>query len=415
MSVPIEVDVDVGGNTLRAGILYAHSHGRAESATFTYRDDYLADQRAYALDPALPLSGGAHQTPPDRALFGAFADSAPDRWGRRLATRHHVQASSGAPRTLREVDFLLGVRDDLRQGAIRYRIGGSEAYQAPDAGPIPRVTNLAYLLDLAERSQRGQLSPAELRLLLDSGSSLGGARPKVHVLADDGSVSIAKYPSDDTDTWNVCAWEAVSLRIAAAMGCQVPSSRVLTIGGRSVLLLKRFDRAGDWRVGYWSALTALELMDGDRGSFVDMAAFLEEHGSSPRSDLRQVWLHAVVDMLVHNTDNHLRNYAFLRDRAGWTVSPRFDINPDPAAGEHATMLLPGAGGGLTVTNLLESAPLFAIAPEEAPRLLGDAAAVAGRWREVARSTGLTNAEADAMAPAFDNDEAIRAREMVGRS
>ena len=209
MTSDIDVYVAVGERDLLAGRLYPHHRRGVESVSFVYDARYLADPDSYALDPSLPLVVGSLQTPVGRALFGAFSDCAPDRWGRMLLTREEAaraKLTRTAPRSLSEVDVLLGVRDDLRQGALRFRLSDGGPYLAAENSGIPVLTDLPALLDIAERVESDTADYSELDRLLRAGSSLGGARPKAHVIESDGRVAIAKFPSASSDTWNVMAW-----------------------------------------------------------------------------------------------------------------------------------------------------------------------------------------------------------------
>src|SRR4051812_15879703 len=213
----VDVGVEIAGHEVLAGRLWSHRRRAAESATFAYDAGYLARVDAYALDPALPLVAGQQQTPQSSPIFGAFSDCAPDRWGRRLidrAEQGRIQREGGAERSRGEIDYLLGVRDDLRQGALRFRDPETGVHLADEATGVPRVVELGALLHAAERLERDEASEAELRELLRGGSSLGGARPKAHVRATDGRVAIAKFPSPLYDGWDVIRWEAVALDLA---------------------------------------------------------------------------------------------------------------------------------------------------------------------------------------------------------
>jgi serine/threonine-protein kinase HipA len=198
----VEVVVQIGDDDALAGRLWSHRRRGAESATFSYAEDYLARDDAYELDPGLPLVAGQQQTRAGQAMFGALSDCAPDRWGRRLIARAERQRATRegvAERGYGEIDYLLGVRDDLRQGALRLRDPATGTYLADDAGGVPPLVALPKLLSAAERLERDEASEDELRLLLRDGSSLGGARPKAHVLDAEGRVSIAKFPSGASD------------------------------------------------------------------------------------------------------------------------------------------------------------------------------------------------------------------------
>jgi len=211
----VDVVIQIAGEDRPAGRLWSHRRRGRESATFSYAPEYLGEAEAYALDPALPLVAGPQQTPSGRAIFGAFSDCAPDRWGRRLIERderRRADREDATARSFGEIDFLLGVRDDLRQGALRFRDPDDGEYLAGEQEGVPDLIELATLLEAAERLERDEASDEELRRLLRGGSSLGGARPKAHVLDRDGDLAIAKFPSPADD------WDSASyLEIAAAI------------------------------------------------------------------------------------------------------------------------------------------------------------------------------------------------------
>lgn len=387
------------GQDVRVGTLHAHAGRGAESFTFSYADDYLESPGAYAIDPALPLRTGASHS--HGRLFGALADSAPDRWGRTLITRTIAEVARGAGQTPRkpgELDYLLGVRDDLRQGALRYRRDDGD-YQAPASSGIPVLTELGALLALADRVLRDEADLSDLRRLVGAGSSLGGARPKAHVLLPGGVVGIAKFPAAVHDEWNVMAWEQVTLDLARAAGITAPPSRLVPVSGRDVLVVERFDRRGEQRVGYVSAMTMLEATDGDRATFLDLAQVVEEVSPCAREDLRELWRRCVFGILVNNTDNHLRNHGFLREDAGWALSPAFDLNPTPFDADFATDVA-DPGDGASLEAALAVAGYFRLTSSQARAVLAEVQEAVGGWDRAAAACGIGERERARMAPAF---------------
>lgn len=413
---PIEVVVALDREDVLAGRLFSHRRQGRESASFAYDPAYLARPDAYALDPALPLAQGGLQTPVGISMFRAFADAAPDRWGRTLITRaekRRAAAEQTTPRSLGEIDFLLGVRDDLRQGAIRFRDGTGRFLASDDLG-VPQLTDLPRLLQAAEHLEADEETDVELRDLLRVGSSLGGARPKAHVIDADGRVAIAKFPSARHDTWNVMAWEKVSLDLAREAGIRVPDSQLLRIVGRSVLIVNRFDRDDDRRVGYVSAMTMVEASDGDVGSYLDVAAVIEQTSPHATDDLHELWRRIAFSILVSNTDDHLRNHGFLHVHAGtWTLSPAFDLNPNPAPGsKHLSTAIDGYDTAASIETLMSVVSLFRLAEDGAASVLGEVLAATPRWREVAASHGLPEAEIAEMEWAFEHTQTDAARTAV---
>jgi serine/threonine-protein kinase HipA len=414
----IDVLVQIGGEDVLAGRLWSHRRAHSESATFSYTAEYLARADAYELDPQLPLLDGQQQTPEGRAIFGAFSDCAPDRWGRRLihrAERQRAQGSGEAERSFGEIDYLLGARDDLRQGALRFRDSQSGTYLADEHGGVPDLIELPDLLSAAERLDRDETDQPTLERLLRGGSSLGGARPKAHLLDRAGKLAIAKFPSPANDEWDVMRWEAVALTLAGQAGIEVPTWTLHLIDGKAVLILDRFDRAGEQRVGYVSAMTMLEATDGEQGSYLDIADAIERHSPNATSDLSQMWRRIAFSVLIGNTDDHLRNHGFLRtSTAGWALSPAFDLNPDPGPEpKYLSTSIDYDSSAARIDLLLGVAEYFRLDSAEARAALADVAKPTTRWRAVAQETGLDRAAVEQMEAAFEHEQTRLAREIAG--
>lgn len=417
MRSSIEVHVTIGGRNLLAGHLYPHRRRGSDSASFTYDGGYLADADAYALDPALPLTSGTLQTPVGHALFGAFADSSPDRWGRTLiqrAERARARAAVMAPRSMSEIDLLLGVRDDLRQGALRFRLSEQGPFLATDNSGIPILTDLPALLDIAARAERDTADYEDLKRLLRAGSSLGGARPKAHVLDAAGRIAIAKFPSVSSDTWDVMAWEKVAHDLARDAGVTVPGSQLIRVGDRHVHVVDRFDRRGAVRIGYASAMTMLEAADGDQRSYLEIAAVIEERSPSATADLRQLWRRMAFSILISNTDDHLRNHGFLHERGdAWTLSPAFDINPNPDPGpKDLSTAIDFTDTRASVSTLMTVAAYFRLDASTAREVLAQVTRAVAGWRGVAGAHGLGRQDCDVMTPAFEHAESARAHALA---
>lgn len=408
--VTVEVYVSDGGADVEAGTLYSHRRGRTESATFVYAREYVTRAGAYEPDPSLPLGTAPSQTPVGRTIFGALSDCAPDRWGRTLIKRAEARAARDegrAARALGDVDYLLGVRDDLRQGALRFRIGEGP-FLAPDDLGVPALTELPELMMLADAAERDDVSLPDLKRLLRVGSSLGGARPKAHVRHTDGRVAIAKFPSAAYDTWNVMAWEKVALDLARSAGITVPASRLLSLAARHVLVVDRFDRTrGGARVGYVSAMTMLGATDGDQRSYLEIAEAIEERSSRASRDLAELWRRLLFNVLISNTDDHLRNHGFLHSGGtSWSLAPAFDLNPQPEPGpKQLSTFIDTADDSATVSLVMSVAPFFRLSAMQARRTLGQVAAAVNDWRHVA-AQWLAPREIDEMAPAFAELDAV---------
>ncbi len=406
MTDRLEVVVQRDGQDLPVGILYPSARRGNETATFVHHQSYLEDPQAHPLDPAMPLVAGHLPTPLGLTLFNALRDTSPDRWGRTLVTRLHrleAEQQGVTPRRLTEIDFLLGVRDDLRAGAIRFRGDPEGPFLADADRGVPGLLELGALVAAADTIGSEDADITEVRALVRAGSSLGGARPKAHVRLADGRLAIAKFPSRAHDTWDVMAWEKVALDVAALAGVRTPPSELHTIDGRSVLIIERFDRAGDGtRIGYRSALTMLEAREGETRSYLDIAEAIEEHSVCASEDLAELWLRIVISILLSNTDDHLRNHAFLHaGRDTWRLSPAFDLNPDPSPGPlELSTAIDETSTEASVDLALSVAPAFRLDVIGAERILATARAAVSQWADIARAHGLDRDARDRMRPAF---------------
>jgi serine/threonine-protein kinase HipA len=412
----VEVIVQIAGEDVPAGRIWVHHARGSQSATFAYHDRYLQRPDAYALDPALALASGQQQTPEGRALFGAFSDLAPDGWGRRLLRRSEqfeAREYHRGEREIPEIDYLLGVRDDLRQGALRFRRDNEDGFLAHKREGVPYLIDLPRLLAAAEQLERDEASAEDLQLLLEGGSSLGGARPKAHVVDSDGRLGIAKFPAPQSDDWDVIAWEAVALSLAREAGIAVPEFELHPIAGRPVLVVRRFDRGTAGRIGYVSAMTLLEARDGESSSYIEIAEVIEEYSPTAGVDLAELWRRMVFGILISNTDDHLRNHGFLRSTsAGWSLSPAFDLNPNPRRREFSTSVS-GAQARNSIAGALDVAPFFRLTSEGAHDVLGRVSGATSRWRETAKRAGIPADSIEQLAAAFEHEQAETVRELTG--
>ncbi|MGD9793017.1 MAG: type II toxin-antitoxin system HipA family toxin [Acidimicrobiia bacterium] len=386
----VYLDVHGDGPLLVGEVYFALRGGRLAASTFHYTTSYLARRDAFPIDPDLPLDAGPHSV---NGLPGALADCAPDRWGRNLITkqrRGEASASGGAARRLTEVDFLVGVSDLTRQGALRFR--------AADDGPflgsgteVPKLLELPRLLRAADAVSRDD-DFAAIKQLLDAGTgSLGGARPKASV-RDGDRLYIAKFPHPD-DAWDVMAWEKTALDLARAAGIDVPPNELTRIDGRSVLLLERFDRRSGVRVPYQSAMTLLGARDGDVHDYLEIAEALAAVSAGAAADLSDLWRRIAFSIMVNNVDDHLRNHGLLHQRGGWRLSPVFDVNPNPDVATHRQTSVSGAYGRVEALDALRSCVAdFDLAPRRAETILGEVAAAVATWRQVGASNGIITTE-----------------------
>lgn len=408
----VEVHIELHGVTKPVGLLRHHSSGRGETATFEYADEWLRSDACFSIEPALRLTKGLFAPPPGLTLFGSLGDSAPDTWGRRLmqrAERRNADREGRRVRTLGELDYLLGVSDETRLGAMRFRRDGEGIFQAPDRG-VPPVVELGRLLQVTERLLRDEETDEDLRLIFAPGSSLGGARPKASVLDQHGHLSIAKFPKD-SDDYSIETWEEVALRLAERAGIETPHHELVQIAGKAVLLSRRFDRQGTARTPFLSAMSMLGARDGERGSYPELADALAAHGASARADAEQLYRRVVFSVLISNVDDHLRNHGFLwQGREGWVLSPAYDLNPTPVdvkARVLATNI--DLDEATCSVDLLESAAdFFGLQVGVARKIIRGVAEVTRTWRNVARDVGSREAEIRRMESAFEHDDLEKA-------
>ena len=382
---------------LRRGVL---------TTTFRYTDEYIASPNAWAVGPGLAL--GAQSV--SQGLPGPLADTAPDRWGRNLIDKRIRAQWSGedrehrgvAHRAITEVDYLLGVSDLTRQGALRYGVAGEESFLAADSN-IPRLIDLPRLLNATERvDSGGEAEMQAIKDLLDAGSaSLGGARPKASVRTAN-RLLLAKFPHN-TDSWNVMAWEATALDLAAAVGIAVPEHRLLLVNGRSVLLLDRFDRRGSARIPFISGMTLTGKFDGEAADYVEVAEAMSENCDRVATNLRELWMRIAFSVAINNTDDHLRNIGFLHANKGWSLAPLFDVNPNPNT---HTARVTSIGWQTNPTSelasLLAVAPYFGLTETTCMQMWSHIQAGIANWSQVAKSNGIVAAEIEQFAPIFES-------------
>ncbi|MXZ70915.1 MAG: type II toxin-antitoxin system HipA family toxin [Acidobacteria bacterium] len=419
MEREIFVSVDLHGTRVLVGRLWCRFRGGRESATFEYDAGWLEHPERFAIDPALPLTAaaGPFHTVRGVALFGAMSDSAPDRWGRMLlrrAARRRARRNDPAPRGLSEADVLLSVDDEARQGALRFAIEPEGPFlAAPQPSRIPPLVELRRLVASADRVTGDREDDEDLRLLIGPGSSLGGARPKAAVRLPDGALAIAKFPHTEDDR-NVVLWEAVALALAERAGIEAPSRRIQNVGGETVLIVDRFDRRGGERIPFLSAMSLVGATDRETHSYLEIADALRQHGARPRQDLAQLWRRIVFNVLISNTDDHLRNHGFLHEgQLGWRLSPVYDLNPTPTD-VRPRVLSTSIGFDDPAASLdlaLETAESYGLEAPTARGIAGEVGAAVAAWKQTAERLGAARRETDRLASAFENEDLVAALAM----
>ncbi|QDQ26981.1 type II toxin-antitoxin system HipA family toxin [Chitinimonas arctica] len=405
--IEVYIDDDSLGRIRRVGTIYRDLHRTDSPISFQYDSDWIEAQD-FTLDPRLALWKSEQHPPANNTSFGIFLDSAPDRWGRVLMERleaSRARKEGRAISNLQEMDFLLRVNDETRQGALRFRRVNGQYLDTGECS-IPLVTQLAELqATCAKIESEGveQLPEFEklLAQLVAPGSSLGGARPKANFRERDLSLWIAKFPAKN-DRYDVGAWEFVTHRLAHKAGIWVPPSYIAQFASNyRTFCVKRFDREGDSRRMYASAMTLLEKQDGEAASYLEMAQFIHEQGATGTiaADLAQLFRRVVFNVMVRNTDDHLRNHGFVRAANGWRLSKAFDMNPNRAKDSHA-IALDDVSTDSELDLVMSTAEFYRLDARKAAAIVIEVAHVVGKWREEAKQVGLSAGELDTMGSIF---------------
>ncbi len=379
-----------------------------EHFSFAYADAWLDSEFLQQVDPDLQLYRG-EQHAEDSKNFRAFLDSCPDRWGRLLMKRReavHAHQENRRVRVLHEIDYLLGVHDLYRMGALRFKRAIDGPFLDHDnklaAPPIARLRELQH----AARQVEEKSDPDDpdylkwLYMLIAPGSSLGGARPKASVIDEKEALWIAKFPSR-LDEYDVAAWEFVVHRLALRAGITMSPCRVETFKGPyKTFITQRFDRTPDSRLHFSSAMTQLGYYDGDNdASYLELAEFLVNEGSDTKEDLAQLWRRIIFNIAVSNTDDHLRNHGFIYQQSGWKLSPAYDINPvTPADGLH--LFITDNDNRLDYALAMDVIDYFRLKPSQAENIQNEVLAGVGNWRTEATALKIDRGEQNRMADAF---------------
>jgi serine/threonine-protein kinase HipA len=380
-----------------------------EVIAFEYHSEWLEQRGSLMLDPRLYFTSGVQY--PDRA-FGLFLDSAPDRWGRQLIQRREALRAKEEGRKERpffESDYLLQVHDVGRMGGLRFKLDPESHFVSADrelaTPPLQALRELEHAsLELERnRSQDSDENRRWLHLLLAPGTSLGGARPKANVVDPQGNLWIAKFPSR-SDEVDVGAWEMVVYHLAKEAGLKTVQARTEAFSKNgSTFLVKRFDRLGEKRIHFASALNLLGYQDGEGAktgaSYLELADLIQTHGEAVADDLEELWKRIVFNICVRNTDDHLRNHGFLLGEQGWRLSPVYDLNPQPW--DHGLALnISESSNALDLDLALSVADVFRIGLKRREELLQKIRQVVQGWESVAKEQGLSRQEMERMRQAF---------------
>lgn len=401
------------GESVLIGELYSELLRGKEVFSFAYNNAWLQSDNAYQLDPDLGLFEGLQYLNDDKSNFGLFLDSSPDRWGRVLMKRREAALARKEERNtnkLFETDFLLGVFDGHRMGALRFKLDKDGSFLNDDERlASPPWTSIRQLEQISLRLEEDDsLDDPDylkwLQMLVSPGSSLGGARPKASVLDNEGNLWIAKFPSKN-DNDDIGAWEMVVYELAIQSGIDMAESKAQKFSSNQhTFLTKRFDRTTEGqRIHFASAMTLLGYTDGTDASsgvsYLELVDFITKNGANPESDLKQLWRRVVFSICVSNTDDHLRNHGFLLTEKGWELSPAYDINP-VETGVGLKLNISEDDNSLDLDLATQVAPYFRVTNDEANVIIDDIIERVSSWRDYANKYKISRLEQENKADAF---------------
>lgn len=391
------------------GKLYVDVIKGGETYSFEYDKNWLKSTNyPVSIDPDF-MGYGGREYPSGNSIFGVFADASPDRWGQILLNKKErklADRESRKPRRLNLSDFLMGVYDECRMGGLRFKSEEDGEFLSNDKETAtPPWATLRTLEEASRQFENDDtLNEKWLNQLLRPGSSLGGARPKATVVDTKGQLWIAKFPSKN-DTNNTGAWEKVVHDLAQMCGLNVPESKLETFSKLgSTFLVKRFDRDGEKRIHFASAMTLLSKTDGasaaDGSSYLDLVSIIKSNGANPTADLIELWKRIVFNMAVSNTDDHLRNHAFILKKNGWVLSPLYDVNPVPY-GDELSLNVNEYDNRISIPLAIETAHRFGIKKEDAIRMADEITeTIRQNWEKLAAKYRLSRGQIEDMRPAF---------------
>ena len=391
------------------GVLSAHQGKGRKSFSFEYDKDWLKSNKSFLLDPDIQYFSGP-QFPVLKENFGIFLDSMPDTWGRTLLKRraqYLAKNQGNTPKKLYELDFLLGVYDESRMGALRFKLepNGDFLDNSKDCTipPWTSVGQLQQAVNIIERDEDNDILQQWLAQLIAPGSSLGGARPKANILDEHKQLWIAKFPSKN-DTVDKAAWEYVGYQLALKAGIIMSESKISKVlGNYHTFFTKRFDRKKNERIHFASAMTFTgnneEILRNSTASYLDIAEVIQKYGANVKQDLAQLWKRIVFNTLISNTDDHLRNHGFILCEKGWLLSPAYDINPSVDK-NGLSLNIDLDNNDLDIELVKSVGAYFRLNLREMDKIIEEVNFAVKQWREIANKIGISRAEQELMSVAF---------------
>lgn len=410
------LDDDSLGGPVRVGLLSKSSSRSGDTLSFEYDGNWLGQREpvpGFALDPQLWLAPGAHYAREGAGMLtGAFQDCSPDRWGKRLMDRREAleaREQGRAPRALRAWDYLTGVNDQSRMGALRLFDAASTRYVDDRVISAPPYTELRQLEAIAAKVESGDAEDSDhmvqwLRQLIAPGASLGGARPKASFRDERGELWLAKFPSAD-DRYDVGLWELLTQELALASHVQMPPAKRIALSDRGhTYAVQRFDRTASSRRAFASAMSLLDVSESEGFSYLDIVQLIETSGASRHidQDLEQLFRRVLFSILVGNRDDHLRNHGFLRADDGWRLSPAFDVNPNVDRDQHV-LAIDERDASPDSSVLMKVADFYRLDKRRAADIAAQVRDAVRTWQARARAAGATGREIDLMRAVIDSE------------
>lgn len=391
------------------GVLAAHQGKGRKSFSFDYDKKWLKEKNFQLLDPDIGYYTGP-QFPNKKDNFGVFLDSLPDTWGRTLMKRKAaLQAMNEGKKApvLNDIDFLLGVADKCRMGALRFKLDQDGPFLNDNSiSPVPpwaSVGELQHIAGMVESDKITKQLNKWLVMLMAPGSSLGGARPKANILDKTGHPWIAKFPSKN-DTTDKAKWEYLAYKLAKSAGINMTESKIEKVAGSyHTFFTKRFDRRNSERIHFASAMTMTgnneDTIRDNPASYLDIALFIQNHSGNPKEDLHELWKRIVFNIAISNTDDHLRNHGFIIENNNWRLSPAFDINPSIDK-EELSLNIDENSGVLNFDLAMSVIEYFRLNEKDASLILKNVKKVVSNWENVAKQMGILRKEIELMSGAF---------------
>lgn len=391
------------------GVLSAHQAKGRKAFSFSYDKLWLKSGHHHQLDPNLQLFAGP-QFANDKENFGLFLDSMPDTWGRTLMKRREAQLAKikgEKAKTLYDIDFLLGVYDETRMGALRFKLDSNGDFLDNDTEkatpPWSTVRELQQAVVHYENDTDNEAINKWLQLLIAPGSSLGGARPKANILDEHKHPWIAKFPSKN-DTIDKASWEYLAYQLAIKAGINMSECKIEKINGPyHTFFTKRFDREGSNRIHFASAMTMTgnneETIKNQPASYLDIVEFIQSNGANINENLTQLWRRIIFNIAISNTDDHLRNHGFILTKEGWILSPAYDLNPSIDK-DGLALNIDMDNNALDFELAKSVGEYFRLTTNEMDQIIDEVITVVNNWQELAKQIGISRAEQELMASAF---------------